>query len=137
MDIQYIGESSAILDWYCTKYLKSRSVQLFDDITSTKSLASRLWNVALRSLSHRECGALEAADTLLGIRLFRTDANTTIRWIDVNMVHSRRLKDRATIEALHSDSSDIFSPSWVNTYYPNSPDELEGMHLYDFMAWYD
>ena len=78
--------------------------------------------------------ALEAADTLLGIRLFRADANTTIRWINVNMVRSRRLKDRATIESLHSDSSDIFSPSWVDTYYPNGSDELEGMHLYDFMA---
>ena len=71
MDIQYIGENSAILNWYCTKYStkaeKSHSVQVFDNITSTKSLASRLWNVALRSISHRECGALEAADTLLGI----------------------------------------------------------------------
>ena len=141
MDIQYIGENSAILNWYCTKYStkaeKSHSVQIFDDITSTKSLASRLWNVALRSLSHRECGALEAADTLLGIPLFSTDKNTTIRWIDVNMVRSRKLKDRATIEALDGESSDIFFPSWVDNYYPNRPEELEGIHLYDFMAWHD
>ena len=107
---------------------------MFDDITSTKSLATRLWNVALRSLSHRECGALEAADTLLGIPLFSTDANTTIRWVDVNMVRSRKLKDRATIEALDSKSSDIFFPSWVDSYYPNRAEELEDMHLHNFLA---
>ena len=120
MDIQYIGESSVILNWYCTKYStkpeKSHSVQVFDYITSMKSLTSRLWNVALRSLSHRECGALEAVDTVLGICRFRTDAKTTIRWIDVNIVCSRKLKYRATIEALHSNSSGIFSPSRVDTY---------------------
>ena len=141
MDIQYIGENSAILNWYCTKYTtkaeKSHNIQVFDDITSTKSLASRLWNVALRSLSHRECGALEAADTLLGISLFSTDKNTTIRWVDVNMVRSRKLKDRATIEALDDESSDIFFPSWVDSYYPNRAEELEDMHLYDFLAWHD
>ena len=75
MDIQYIGENSAILNWYCTKYAtkaeKSHSIQVFDDIISTKSLVSRLWNVALRSLSHRECGALGAAETLLGIALIK------------------------------------------------------------------
>ena len=53
------------------------------------------------------------------------------------MVRSRKLKDRATIEALDSESSDIFFPSWVDSYYPNRPEELEGMHLYDFMAWHD
>ena len=80
MDIQFIGEKSAILNWYCTNYTtKAEKSHRFDDITSTLSLASRLWNVALRSLSHRECGALEAADTLLGIRLFNTDVNTTRR----------------------------------------------------------
>ena len=128
MDIQYIGENSAILNWYCTKYStkaeKSHSVQVFDNITSTKSLASRLWNVALRSLSHRECGALEAADTLFGISLHSTDKNTTIRWVDVNMVRSRKMKDRATIEA----SLDIFliRLKKLKTYY-----------MHDFLSWHD
>ena len=55
MDIQYIGEKSAILNWYITKYTtkaeKSHSNAAFAEVTSTKSLASHLWNVALRSLS--------------------------------------------------------------------------------------
>ena len=137
----WIFSISEVLNWYCTKYTtkleKSHSVQVFDDITSTKSLASRLWNVALRSLSYRECGALEAADTLLGTLLFSTDSNTTIRWVDVNMVRSRKLKDREAIEALDGESCDIFYPSWVDSYYPNRPDELKHMYPYNFLAWHD
>ena len=80
MDIQYIGEKSAILNWYITKYTtkaeRSHANTAFTELTSTKSLASRLWNVALRSLSNHECGALEASDTLLGIPLYGTDPST-------------------------------------------------------------
>jgi len=43
-----------------------------------KSLASYLWNFALRFMTHREC-ALEATDTLLGISLYGIDRNTTIK----------------------------------------------------------
>ena len=53
------------------------------------------------------------------------------------MVRSRKLKDRATIEALDDESSDIFLPSWVDTYYPNRIEEIEDMHLYDFLSWHD
>ncbi|XP_065892428.1 uncharacterized protein [Dysidea avara] len=105
MDIQFIGENSSVLNWYCTKYCtkpeKSHALQEFDDINkSTKSITSKLWNFAMKSISHRECGALEACDTLLGIPLFVTDPNTTIRWVDVNMVRSRRLKEKSIIEGL-------------------------------------
>jgi len=111
-DIQYIGENSSVLNWYCTKYCtkaeKSHTLQEFDDINSSKSINSKLWNFALKALSHRECSPLEASDTLLGVPLFITDPNTTIRWIDVNMVHSRRLKQKSIIENLESDSCNIF-----------------------------
>ena len=69
MDIQFVGEKSTILNWYITKYAtkaeKTHANTAFTELTSTKSVASHLWNIALRSLSHRECGALEASDTLL------------------------------------------------------------------------
>ena len=74
MDVQYIGEKSAILNWYITKNTtkaeRSHSNTVFAELISTKSLTSRLWNVALRSLSNRECGAMEVSDTLLGISLY-------------------------------------------------------------------
>ncbi|XP_065891642.1 ATP-dependent DNA helicase PIF5-like [Dysidea avara] len=91
----------------------------------------------MRSLSHRECGALEACDTLLGIPLFVTDPNTTIRWVDVNMVRSRRLKEKSVIESMDRESCDIFFPSWVDSYYPNRPEQLENVHLHNFMSWFD
>jgi len=76
----YIGERSAVLNCYCTKYAtkaeKSHANTAFTDAVSNKSLWSRLWHVAMRPLSHRECGALEASDTLLGIPLYYTDPDT-------------------------------------------------------------
>ena len=141
MDIQYIGEKSAILNWYITKYTtkaeKGHCNAAYAELTSTKSLSSRLWNVALRSLSNRECGALEVSDALLGIQLYETDRETVFRWVDVNIIRSRRVKDFHTVSGLPADSEDLFHASWVDTYYPNRPTELEDTTLYDFVAWYD
>jgi len=37
MNIQFIGEKSAILNWYCTQYTtKAEKSHRFDDITSTR-----------------------------------------------------------------------------------------------------
>ncbi|XP_026830504.1 uncharacterized protein LOC113563289 [Ooceraea biroi] len=115
MDIQFIGEKSTLLTWYVTKYLnKAAKSELSDfDLANckndkNKSLASVLWNFGLRSISSRECGALEAADTLLGIPLYGTDRNTTIKWLDVNSIRQRKLKNHKEIEALDSESTDIF-----------------------------
>ena len=141
MDIQFIGEKSALLNWYITKYTtkaeKSHSNAVFAEVTSTKSLASRLWNVALRSLSNRECGAMEVSDTLLGISLYETDTHTVFRWADVNMVRSRKVKSFQEIKDLPEDSEDVFHASWIDTYYPSRPDELEDINLFDFLARYD
>jgi len=57
---------------------KSCGIAEFFELTSTKSLSSRLWNIAMRNLSHHECGALEASDTLLGIPLYGTDSSTVL-----------------------------------------------------------
>ena len=51
-------------------------------ITTNKSL---FWNIALRSLSNHECGALEAADTLFGIPLYGIDPSTVFQWVDINI----------------------------------------------------
>ena len=141
MDIQYIGEKSSVLNWYITKYTtkaeRSHSTTAFGDLTSNKSLASKLWNIALRSLSNRECGALEAADTLLGIPLYGTDPSTVFRWVDINMIRSRRVKENHIIQGLPSDCKNILYPSLIDTYYPNRPTKLESTNLYTFMSWYD
>lgn len=43
-------------------------------------------------LLNRECGALEASDTSLGIPLYGTDPRTTIRWLDINIYRNPRVK---------------------------------------------
>ena len=141
MDLQFIGEKSTILNLYITKYTtkaeKSCGIAEFSELTSTKSLASHLWNIALRSISHHECGALEASDTLLGIPLYGTDSKTVVRWVDVNMVRSRKVKEYSEVTKLADDSEDLFHASWIDTYYANRPSDLDDVHLYDFLAWYD
>lgn len=142
MDLQFIGEKSTLLSWYVTKYIakaekSNTDKQILDQVSSTKSLCSRLWSFAQRRLDHRECGALEAADTLIGISLYGTDPQTTIKWIDVNMIRSRKVKTRTEIEAMDTDSTDIFCDSLVDTHYPARPKELDSINLYDFAKWYE
>ncbi|XP_066599997.1 uncharacterized protein [Prorops nasuta] len=141
MDIQFVGEKSTLLTWYTTKYVskseKSNITDTLDVINSTKSIRSNLWNIGMRMLNNRECGALEAADCLLGIPLFITDPKTTIRWVDVHMISRRKLKTRKEIEALSPDYTDIFCHSMIDYYYPTRPKKLESTCLYDFVKWYD
>ena len=75
MDVQFIDDNTRVLTYYITKYLnKSAKCELSDSVlnsTNNKSKsASYLWNIALRFINNKECGALEAADTLLGIPLY-------------------------------------------------------------------
>jgi len=106
-------------------------------IDKNKSLASFLWNIGLRFTNNRECGALKAADTLLGIPLYGTDPNTTIRWLDVNQIRYKKVKSYKEIEVLDGDSTDIFYPSVIDDHYIHRPEELESMSLYEFAQLYD
>lgn len=141
IDIQYVGEKTAILNYYVTKYTtkseKTHALVDFDDINSTKSLRSRLFNIGLRMLSNRECGALEASDTLLGIPLYATDPQTTIRWLDVNVNRNRRVKSKTEMTMLNPDSTNIYYESWIDDKYPARPVELENVNLYNFSKSYD
>lgn len=141
MDLQFVGEKSALLNLYVTKYTtkseKAHSTDLFDQINSTKSLASRLYNVGLRALSHRECGSLEASDTLLSIPLYGTDRNTTIRWLDVSMSRNKRIKSRKEVESLPPESTDLFYKHFIDDYYPQRPHELDELNLYHFARNFD
>ncbi|KAL6421582.1 hypothetical protein ACFW04_014311 [Cataglyphis niger] len=81
--------------------------------------ANYLWNIALRFTNNREC-----------ILLYGTDQNTTIKWLYVNQIRYRKLKNRKEIEALDAESTDIFYLSLIDNHYPHSPNELHNMYLY-------
>jgi len=53
----------------------------------------------LRFTNNRECGTLEAADTLLE-HMWKVCPSTSIRWLDVNRIRCRKLKTRKEIEVL-------------------------------------
>ena len=140
MDIHYIGENSSTLNKCINKYVskseKSHDTD-FDTINATKSLHTRLCNIAMRLLSYRECGAFEASDALIGISLHGTDPQTSIRLVDVRELRCRKLKTIKQVKTLDKESTDIFCPSLVDVYYPTRPKELESLSLYDFRKWYD
>ena len=144
IDIQYVAESSLALAHYVSGYItkaeKSHLQDIWQEVSDTKSVYSRLWSFGIRSLCSRECGLYEASDLLLGDHL--TEKSKTIKWVDVSMPdkRSRRLKDHKVLEdvAKHNpDSEDIFQSNLLDTYYPQRPNDLEDMCLYDFVANYD
>ena len=83
MDAQFVSEKSITLTRYITGYgTKGEKTNIeFESIQSNKSLHSRLWSLPLKALNHRECGAVEAADALLGYPLYKFDPLTKVRWL--------------------------------------------------------
>ena len=123
-----------------TKAEKSHLQDIWQEVSDTKSVYSKLWSFGIRSLRSRECGLYEASDLLLGDHL--TEKSETVKWVDVSMPdkRSRRLKDHKVLEdvAKHNpDSEDIFQSNLLDTYYPQRPNDLEDICLYDFVANYD
>ncbi|XP_044005441.1 uncharacterized protein LOC122850347 [Aphidius gifuensis] len=141
MDIQYVGEITSSIVFYITKYItkheRSKTQAMVNDINSTVPLLKRLWNFAFRSLNNREIGALEAADTLLGVSLSGTDNNTTIKWLNVRQIRGRKVKPYEEIKKMEEESTDIFAPSLIDDHYPSRPAALENLCLYEFAKEWD
>jgi len=111
-----------------------------DIFTSTKSLGSNAMSFVLQSVKSRKVGANEAADRLLGKKLY--SKSRQLRFADLQPADKakRVLKTAYNIGKLLEDSpesSDIFYPHWVLDIYPQRPDELESSSLHDIMSWYE
>ena len=94
----------------------------------------------MRSLHSRECGLYEASNLLLGDHL--TEKSDTVKWVDVSMPHKRkrRLKNHKQSEELAKsdpDTDDIYEESLLEAHYPQRPDRLADVCLYDFVTKYD
>ena len=71
-----------------------------------------------------------------------TEKSATVKWIDISMPHkrNRRLKDHKELQEIAKrdpDTEDIFEDSLLDTHYPQRPNDLEDVCLYDFVANYD
>ena len=112
---------------------------LWQEVSSHQSIYSKLWSFDVRSLRSRECGLYEASDLLLGDHL--CGKSQTIKWVDVSQPHNRkrRLRDHSKlveIQQRNPNSTEIFEDNLVDTFYPERPDEIEDVCLYDFVANY-
>ena len=103
-----------------------------EEVSFHQSIYSKLWSIGVRSLCSRECGLYEASDLLLGDHLY--GKSQTIKWVYVSQPHNRkrRLRDHSKlveIQQRNPNSTDIFEDNLVDTFYPERPDEIEGVPL--------
>ena len=144
IDIQFIAEASLALAHYVSGYVtkaeRSNMQEIWQEVSDSKSIYSRLFSFGVRSLRFRESGLYEASDLLLGDHL--TEKSCTVKWVDVAMPHkrSRRLKNYKVLQKMaecNSNDKAIFEDNVVDTFYPQRPAKLEHVCLYDFIAQYE
>ena len=145
VDIQYIGHLGSRLPYYITSYItkneRSEVDKFWSDIFSaSRSLGSNAMSFMLKCVKSRQVGANEAADRLLGHKLY--SKSRQMRFADLEPAHKakRVLKPATEISQLlqsNPDSQDIFLPHWVLDIYPGRPDEMEDMSLHELLSWYE
>lgn len=144
IDIQFVAESFLTLAHYVSGYVtkaeKSSRQEIWNDVSESKNIYSRLWSFGVRNLRSRECGLYEASDLLLGDHL--TEKSNTVKWIDMSLPHKlkSRLKDHTQLEVLaiiDPNTDDIYEESPLEAHYPQRPEQLEEVCLYDFVDKYD
>ena len=143
MDLQSIGESSLAIAYYVTGYVtkaeRSNTQDLWQEVSSHASVYSKLRSFGVRSLRSRECGLYEASDLLLGDHL--CGKSVTIKWIDVSQPHNRkrRLMNHSRLVEMREsnpNSTAILEDNVIDTFYPQRPDDMEDVCLYDFVVNY-
>ena len=145
VDVQYIGHLGSRLPYYITDYMtkheRSEQDDMWHDIfTSSKSLGTNAMSYLLKSVKSRQVGACEAADRLLGHKLY--SASRQMRFADLQPANKakRLLKPIEDIKQLikcSATASEIYQPHWVLDIYPDRPDSLESCSLHEFLAWYE
>lgn len=145
VDVQYIGHLASRLPYYVTEYMTKHERAEQDDLwrdiySSSKSLGSNAMSFMLQSVKSRQVGANEAADRLLGHKLY--SKSRQMRFADLQPKESvkRVLKPANVMKNLleiQPDSTDIYYPHWVLDLYPARPSALEDVSLHDFMGWYE
>ena len=110
--------------------------ELWQEVSSHSSVYSKLFSFGLRS---RECGLYEASDLLLGDHL--CGKSQTVKWIDASrpQQRKRRLLHHSKLVEMRENnpnSTDIFEDNLVDTFYPQRPDDMEDVCLYEFVAQY-
>ena len=104
------------------------------------SLGQKAMSFLLKTVNNRQVGAVEAADRLLGTKLY--SISRQFRFVDLSR-HSelkRTLKKYQELEELaknNPDSEDLYVAHLVADVYPNRPCDMEDMSLFELLAWYE
>ena len=143
-DVQFLSEdTTAVVNYivmYITKHEQSGLQKLWKEVENDPVLSKSIFKFAVRCLSNREVGAYEAADCVVGQELYGKSRQTV--FICAQKPHLcprvlKTLKSLREIAAQASNSTRKYENDWISTYYPDRPDELEDVCLYDFRRCYD
>ena len=69
--------------------------------------------------------------------MFGVDNETNVRWLDVRMIRNKRVKPKNIVSNLPANSENIFYESFIDDYYPNRPENLAHLSLYEFAKYFD
>lgn len=91
----------------------------------------------MQSYKSHEIGVYESAQKLLGFPYYRF--SDQVKWLNTYLPEERRgrLLDIYELQKLNPESTQLFHTNLINDYYPNRPDCLEHLNLYDLDSWYD
>ena len=141
IDIQFIRESSLVLDRYITSYItkgeRQATKEIWQSCSENRNLRSSLKSYALKSFKNRECGIFEVADKLLGYGL--CEFSDVVKYLPALPWNERNraLKNIKLIKDMKDDDTNIYHNNMIDTYYPNRPDMLENMCLHTLISWFE
>ena len=140
MDIQFNGEISMILNRYITGYISKPERKCTADawnlVDKNKTIKGQLKSFALQSFKGRECGIYEVFDKIFGYPMY--EFSTEVVWLSTYPSEKRRkiVKNITDIKDLKADDNLLMKTNVTDDYYPNRPDELDHMSLWEFVAMY-
>ncbi len=141
VDLQFIGENSECLVDYISKYATKGPKSAMDEFIIEKMVQksdySKLMSLAMKMLKTREMGAIEARNFIMAENACKMDVR--FQFLNAVFPHKRKrmLKNRHQLKQLPEGSKDIWNGDWISTWYPNRPDSLKDMSLYEFAKSYD
>jgi len=141
IDLQFIATNEHALNKYVTGYIckqeKKDTANLWEECNKNRSLRGALKTYAMRSFKTREVGIYEAADKLNGYALYQFSCQIVFMNPREKNERLRRLKDNKDINLLDDNSDEIYHNNLIDNYYPNRPNVLEDICLYDFASNYN
>jgi hypothetical protein len=144
IDIQFISDINGYLDDYLTPYLTKYDIfdnnEMCQIINNSKSLHSKLKSIALLSMKKRQICIMEACHKLLGYAFYEISQNFKFLGCYLSENRKKKIKLKKDIEEIASvnpTSTDLYYQNILDTYYPNRPNEIKNMCLYDFSSIYD